>query len=73
MNFTYTLYPGNDRPPLKLYAVQGEAGSRTITIHLPGASVGGSAYAYVVKNDGHVVVICRPVPRRAGRRCTCKS
>ena len=57
MNFTYTLYPGNDRPPLKLYAVQGEAGSRTITIHLPGASVGGSAYAYVVKNDGHVVVI----------------
>lgn len=57
MNFTYTLYPGNDRPPLKLYAVQGEAGSRTITIHLPGASVGGTAYAYVVKNDGHVVVI----------------
>lgn len=57
MNFTYTLYPGNDRPPLKLYAVQGEAGSRTITIHLPGASVGGAAYAYVVKNDGHVVVI----------------
>lgn len=57
MNFTYTLYPGNDRPPLKLYAVQGEAGSRTITIHLPGASAGGFAYAYVVKNDGHVVVI----------------
>lgn len=57
MNFTYTLYPGNDRPPLKLYGVQGEAGSRTITIHLPGASVGGTAYAYVVKNDGHVVVI----------------
>lgn len=57
MNFTYTLYPGNDRPPLKLYAVQGEAGSRTITIHLPGASVGGAAYAYVVKNDGKVVVI----------------
>ena len=61
--FEYTLYFGRNHPPLELYAMQGEAGSQTFKLHLvyqngvkaPGN--GSTAYAYVSKNDGTVVVM----------------
>lgn len=63
MTETYTLFSGKNSQPLKLYAVQGEAGALTITLNLRdarGAPVqvsGATAYAYAVKNDGHVAVM----------------
>lgn len=61
--YKYELYDGKRRPPLQLYAMQGEAGARTFEITLltdqgPAPSLtGATVYAYVLKNDGTVVVI----------------
>ena len=61
--YNYELYDGKRRPPLQLYAMQGEAGARTFEISLltdqgPSPSLTGTTvYAYVLKNDGTVVVI----------------
>lgn len=61
--YSYELYDGKRRPPLQLYAMQGEAGARTFEISLltdqgPSPSLtGATVYAYVLKNDGTVVVI----------------
>ena len=59
MEFTYTVPNGRDHAPLRLYAVQGEAGARTFTLNFPG--VGAipmtTANVYVKKNDGTLVVI----------------
>ena len=58
MEFTYTVPNGRGRAPLQLYAVQGEARARTFTLNLTGSgAVGGTAYVYVLKNDGTLVVI----------------
>ena len=58
MEFTYTVPNGRGHAPLQLYAVQGEAGARTFTLNLTGGgAVGGTAYVYVLKNDGTLVVI----------------
>ncbi len=58
MEYHFTLYDGKRTPPLRLYAVQGEAGARTFTLNLTGGgAVGGTAYVYVLKNDGTLVVI----------------
>lgn len=58
MEFTYTVPNGRNHAPLQLYAVQGEAGARTFTLNLTGGgAVGGTAYVYVLKNDGTLVVI----------------
>ena len=58
MEFTYTVPNGRDHAPLRLYAVQGEAGARTFTLNLTGGgAVSGTAYVYVLKNDGTLVVI----------------
>ena len=61
--YSYELYDGKRRPPLQLYAMQGEAGARTFEISLltdqgPSPSLtDATVYAYVLKNDGTVVVI----------------
>lgn len=61
--YSYELYDGKRRPPLQLYAMQGEAGARTFEITLltdqgPAPSLtGATVYTYVLKNDGTVVVI----------------
>lgn len=78
MEFTYTVPNGRDHAPLRLYAVQGEAGARTFTLNLTGGgAVSGTAYVYVLKNDGTLVVIDAgsstgsvtfTLPRQA---CTC--
>lgn len=63
LSYSYELYDGKRRPPLQLYAMQGEAGARTFEITLltdqgPAPSLtGATVYAYVLKNDGTVVVI----------------
>ena len=63
LSYHYELYDGKRRPPLQLYAMQGEAGARTFEISLltdqgPSPSLTGTTvYAYVLKNDGTVVVI----------------
>ena len=63
LSYHYELYDGKRRPPLQLYAMQGEAGARTFEITLltdqgPSPSLtGATVYAYVLKNDGTVVVI----------------
>lgn len=58
MEFTYTVPNGRNHAPLRLYAVQGEAGARTFTLNLTGGgAVDGAAYVYVLKNDGTLVVI----------------
>ena len=63
LSYNYELYDGKRRPPLQLYAMQGEAGARTFEISLltyqgPSPSLTGTTvYAYVLKNDGTVVVI----------------
>ena len=63
LSYSYDLYDGKRRPPLQLYAMQGEAGARTFEITLltdqgPAPSLtGATVYAYVLKNDGTVVVI----------------
>ena len=63
LSYSYELYDGKRRPPLQLYAMQGEAGARTFEISLltdqgPSPSLTGTTvYAYVLKNDGTVVVI----------------
>ena len=58
MEFTYTVPNGRGHAPLQLYAVQGEARARTFTLNLTGGgAVGGTAYVYVLKNDGTLVVI----------------
>ena len=63
LSYHYELYDGKRRPPLQLYAMQGEAGARTFEITLltdqgPAPSLTGTTvYAYVLKNDGTVVVI----------------
>ena len=58
MEFTYNVPNGRDHAPLRLYAVQGEAGARTFTLNLTGGgAVSGTAYVYVLKNDGTLVVI----------------
>ena len=63
LSYSYDLYDGKRRPPLQLYAMQGEAGARTFEITLltdqgPSPSLTGTTvYAYVLKNDGTVVVI----------------
>lgn len=63
LSYNYELYDGKRRPPLQLYAMQGEAGARTFEITLltdqgPAPSLtGATVYAYVLKNDGTVVVI----------------
>lgn len=58
MEYHFTLYDGKRTPPLRLYAVQGEAGARTFILNLTGGgAVGGTAYVYVLKNDGTLVVI----------------
>ena len=63
LSYSYELYDGKRRPPLQLYAMQGEAGARTFEITLltdqgPSPSLtGATVYAYVLKNDGTVVVI----------------
>ena len=58
MEFTYTVPNGRGHAPLQLYAVQGEAGARTFTLRLTGGgAVDGATYVYVLKNDGHLVVI----------------
>lgn len=78
MEFTYNVPNGRDHAPLRLYAVQGEAGARTFTLNLTGGgAVSGTAYVYVLKNDGTLVVIDAgsstgsvtfTLPRQA---CTC--
>lgn len=59
MNFEYSVPNGKNHAPLRLYAVQGEAGARTFTLNFPG--VGAipmtAANVYVKKNDGTLVVI----------------
>ncbi len=67
MEYNYTLYDGKNSPPLRLYAVQGEAGARTFTLKIVGkdgrSPVGSSSqvFAYVAKNDRTLVVIeCQP-------------
>ena len=68
MEYHFTLYDGKRTPPLRLYAVQGEAGARTITLDLVtegGSPVGASstAFAYVAKNDGTLAVMdCQAAP-----------
>lgn len=63
LSYNYELYDGKRRPPLQLYAMQGEAGARTFEITLltnqgPAPSLtGATVYSYVLKNDGTVVVI----------------
>lgn len=63
MDYEYTLTDGRGSAPLQLYAVQGESGARTYEISLRTkngqSAVGASdtAYAYVAKNDGTLVVI----------------
>ena len=63
LSYHYELYDGKRRPPLQLYAMQGEAGARAFEITLltdqgPAPSLtGATVYAYVLKNDGTVVVI----------------
>ena len=63
LSYHYELYDGKRRPPLQLYAMQGEAGARTFEISLltdqgPAPSLtGATVYAYVLKNDGTVAVI----------------
>lgn len=63
LSYHYELYDGKRRPPLQLYAMQGEAGARAFEISLltdqgPAPSLtGATVYAYVLKNDGTVVVI----------------
>ena len=63
LSYHYELYDGKRRPPLQLYAMQGEAGARTFEISLltdqgPSPSLTGTTvYAYVLKNDGTVAVI----------------
>lgn len=61
--FNYTLVSGRDQAPLEFYAVQGEAKARTFALSLryqngqTGVGASSTAYAYVVKNDGHVAVM----------------
>lgn len=59
MTFEYSVPNGKNHAPLRLYAVQGEAGARTFTLNFPG--VGAipmtTANVYVKKNDGTLVVI----------------
>lgn len=61
--FNYSLVSGRNQAPLELYAVQGEAGVRTFALSLryqngqTGVGASSTAYAYVVKNDGHVAVM----------------
>lgn len=61
--FSYNLTSGRNSAPLELYAVQGEAGSRSFQFQLryqdgtPGVGASDTAYAYVLKNDGHLVVM----------------
>ena len=59
MTFEYSVPYGINHAPLRLYAVQGEAGARTFTLNFPG--VGAipmtTANVYVKKNDGTLVVI----------------
>lgn len=59
MTFEYSVPNGKNHAPLRLYAVQGEAGARTFTLNFPG--VGAipmtAANVYVKKNDGTLVVI----------------
>lgn len=63
LSYNYELYDGKRRPPLQLYAMQGEAEARTFAITLltnQGPSpmlTDATVYAYVLKNDGTVVVI----------------
>lgn len=63
MTEEYTLYAGNNAAPLKLYAVQGEAGARSFKLNLKDrtgtAAVGDGATAlvYVVKTDKTVAVM----------------
>lgn len=63
MEYHYTLYDGKNSPPLRLYAVQGEAGSRTFVLEIVGqdgkspVGLNSQAYAYVQKNDGNLVLI----------------
>ncbi len=63
MTEEYTLISGYDTQPLRLNAVQGEAGARTFLIYLrdgSGAPAVGSddtAYAYVCKPDHTLVVM----------------
>lgn len=68
MEYHFTLYDGKRTPPLRLYAVQGEAGARTVVFDLVGeggSPVGASstAFAYVAKNDGTLAVMdCQAAP-----------
>lgn len=71
--YHYTLYDGKNSPPLRLYAVQGEAGSRTFVLEIVGqdgkspVGLNSQAYAYVQKNDGNLVLInCQVCPAASG-------
>lgn len=63
MTEEYTLYSGRTFAPLRLYAVQGEAGARTFTLTLLDSrgqslvSASDTAYVYVLKRDGKVAVM----------------
>ena len=59
MTFEYSVPNGKGHAPLRLYAVQGEAGARTFTINFPGVGAipMATAHVYVKKNDGTLVVI----------------
>ena len=58
MEFTYNAPNGRDHAPLRLYAVQGEAGARTFRLRLGmGQTNTSQTFVYVAKNDGTVCVI----------------
>ncbi len=59
MTFEYSVPNGKGHAPLRLYAVQGEAGARTFTINFPGVGAipMATAHVYVKKNDGTLVII----------------
>ena len=83
--YHYELYDGKRRPPLQLYAMQGEAKARTFEISLltdQGPSpmlTDATVYAYVLKNDGTVVVIdCQANSNKVTftlplQACTCQG
>lgn len=58
MTFNYTVPNGKNHAPIRLYAVQGEAGARTFRLSLGvGQTNTSQTFVYVAKNDGTVCVI----------------
>ena len=58
MTFNYTVPNGKNHAPIRLYAVQGEAGARTFRLSLGvGQTDTSQTFVYVAKNDGTVCVI----------------